>query len=111
MAVTDRKSFDDLFGFAAVMKNPNKPLPNDLFEKKMVVAALRCRRAFWTTSSASLSSRAAWASFLPQMFVVTALSSRAAPSCSKVAERNSDSSSGAVPRPMSGSRCAPLKPS
>ena len=36
---------------------------------------------------------------------------RVSPSCSNRAERNSESSSGAVPRPMSGSRCAPLKPS
>jgi hypothetical protein len=41
VAVTDYKTFDDLFGFATVMKNPNKPLPKDTFDNKIVVATVK----------------------------------------------------------------------
>ena len=75
-----------------------------LDSKKIVVATLRCSRAFLIASIASLSSRTACESFLPQMSVVTAASSRCSPSCSNMAARNCGSSSGAVPNPIRGSR-------
>jgi len=78
--------------------------------KKIEVATFWWRRAFLIVSTASLSSRTACDSFLPQMSVVTAPSSFAPPSCSKTADRKMGSSSGAVPITISGSLCAPLNP-